>query len=345
MALRWRALETSPYVYDFTPLIDFLDDARVAGISHFTIVLAALPSDLSVGDPAINDRAIAYVKALAAATRSARYTNVDLQIWNEPDAGSFWPGNDPETFHAAFAGVAEAWHLATGRKAVGTAMTMNGASWLQEIIDLGTLPVEHVKAYAVNGYVYAAEPEVYPTRVLPFLQMARRDGVELWNTEQTWQSFRETPGGVVIHHPTLMGQDQGSSYIWRSHLVALKAGIDRFYWFGPDEYFAVATGTDGFGCIPMVDEDTREIIPEGYAFLAMVRALAGARLTDWSNSSGLRSVRLRRGGVSGRIFWRTDGQSGNVDLSSYSSGTDMYGDAITLSSAYNVTNEPICVFD
>lgn len=342
LGLRWRWLETSPNTYDFSPLISFLEDAGAAGIEHFTYVLASLPADLAVGDAGINARVLSFVPALATALKSAGFTNVDLQIWNEPDGG-FWTGNSQATFHAAFAGVAEAWHTAMGRKAIGPCMTREGSPWLEALLPYGTLPLEHVRAYSVNAYPNPAEPEAFAQYIQPFVAMARRDGVEVWNTEQTWDNFRETPGSSVTFGPTLMGTAQGVSYIWRATLAAIRARVDRFYWFGPDEHFAA--GADGYGCIPMVDETTRAITDEGNAFAFMVNALVGARFTDWAETSGLMSVRVRKGSTDGRILWRSDGQSGAVDLTAYSSGTDMYGDPITLTSSYGVTSEPIYVFE
>ncbi len=46
-------------------------------------------------------------------------------------------------------------------------------------------------------------------------------------------------------------------------------------------------------------------------------------------------------GSRGRIFWCDDDETQTVDLSGYSSGTDVLGDPITLSASYQVGMSPV----
>jgi hypothetical protein len=45
------------------------------------------------------------------------------------------------------------------------------------------------------------------------------------------------------------------------------------------------------------------------------------------------------------MIWRPAGQSGTVNLTSYSAVTDMYGNTVTKVPDYALTNHPLYVFD
>jgi hypothetical protein len=49
-------------------------------------------------------------------------------------------------------------------------------------------------------------------------------------------------------------------------------------------------------------------------------------------------------GLKGAVYWREDETSSSVDLSLFRSGIDVYGDPITLSSTYTLTDSPVFCF-
>jgi hypothetical protein len=107
--------------------------------------------------------------------------------------------------------------------------------------------------------------------------------------------------------------------------------------WGPDEF--------AFSQLDLLNrENTALLDPAGDAYAYMTAQLSGARLRK-SRSQGLMFIDFTKNGQSGRIYWRRDGESGNVDLSGNSSGADVYGAPITLSATYNVTSSPIYVFE
>jgi hypothetical protein len=125
----------------------------------------------------------------------------------------------------------------------------------------------------------------------------------------------------------------------RSDLALLGAGVASNYWLGPDEDFATSVQ---FGCIATLDSgDLTTLLAPALARQHLISVLTGAPMHDWSKTGTLYRYRFRKNGSIGAIFWRGDGDTGNVDLSGYSS--DMYGDAITLSSSYAVTT-PVLLF-
>jgi hypothetical protein len=343
--LKWKSLETSPGVFNMQPLADFLEDASAAGYTDFLYVIGGIPIDLSPGHADMNTRMGQFVDALVPVLLPY---NATIQWMNEPDNGSiFWPGNDVDYFANAIDGLPQRWFDATGRKSVGTAMTSFGATWFQQLLDLGALPSQYIKAYAGNFYVDPSEPEQLLITASPFGRIAQRDGVELWCTEQTQQRWRSSPSGTVYSHPSLgeanpamMGEEQGAAYVWRFLLAAVRAGLKRFYWFGPDEDFAV-----DYGCIAFIDESDRStLLPAGEACNAGLARIIGAVPLEYSLSGTLHSQRFRKNGETYRVLYRQNTMTGDVDLSGYTRGEDMYGDPITLSAAYTVTT-PIVVFE
>lgn len=315
-------------------MVELATRARVAGLHAIWCPAAKdLPTDLAPDSATLNARFLAFIEAAATALGAL----VDFQIWNEPD-GDFFSGGTSTQFATMIGGATELWKAIAGTRVIGPCPTANGLAFMTEVVASGALgPVD---AHSVNCYVYPSEPEAFIANVQPFRELA--GGLPLYNTELTWQSFRTTPGGDVSTYPTLMAQDQAAAYIWRALLAALRSGVDGLYWFGPDEHFIANIS---FGCIALIDADARSTLrPEGVAMREAIGLLTGAKLTDWSITGTLRSVAIRKNGMSGMILWRGDGLTGNVDLSGYSSGHDVYGEPIVLSSAYAVTGSPVVVF-
>jgi hypothetical protein len=334
----WGQIQTTEGgAMDFSAVDDIVGQAEAQEIEVLWC-FRGLPSWTAVDDPDLNASFMAFVDA---ASRRYAGRRVSYQLWNEPDAGTFWPGNDVNQFIAMVTGaVALIKANDPSAKVVAPCMTASGSTWLSALVASGAM--NGVDALSVNCYVYPFEPENILGNIRPFMVVAAQYGLPLYNTEITWNSFRETPGGSLLSYPTAMSAEQGAGYLVRAMLAFLRAGVAKSFWFGPDEDFASLVQ---FGCIPMLtNADRVTLLPPALAYQYFISTVAGGKLSDWTLSGTLRTARFRKGGVTGRIFWRGDGATGDIDLSAYSSGTDMYGAPITLSSAYPVTSSPIYVF-
>ncbi len=94
--------------------------------------------------------------------------------------------------------------------------------------------------------------------------------------------------------------------------------------------------------ITLVETGTPSVLtPAGIAHRTVANLLTGAQLYRFRQRPPLYTVDWTKAGGRGRIFWCDDDETQTVDLSGYSSGTDVLGDPITLSAAYEVGMSPV----
>lgn len=271
-------------------------------------------------------------------------SRIDYGLGNEWDAGSFWPGTQEQAFTYMKA-ASDAIRAVLPNARIGSnSTTAPGHDFLDAFLsDDGA---DYITDVCGHFYVQGREPEEMLPLILAYRRVMEAHGVDnlpLRCTENGWHQWYNngspvndqwTPAPETdVQLPDALAAD----YIVRAHLSALLSRLRMYVHWGPDEF--------AFSQLDLLNRDNAALLdPAGDAYAYMTAQLSGARLRK-SRSRGLMFIDFTKNGQSGRIYWRRDGESGNVDLSGYSSGTDVYGDPISLSASYNVTSSPIYVFE
>lgn len=255
------------------------------------------------------------------------------EIWNEIDNSIFWNGTTEQmqSLHEA------AYDLLKPRgKTIVSANVSDGGvpigSGANSLLDYLTPEIiAKSDAIAYHNYVHPLQPESLIVSLRHTRAIMRRAGaghLPLWNTEFTW-----VDGNGVDTVP--FSESKGAAYISRAMIANVIGGADRCYFYGVD----YATSQ-----IRMVDLDTPSTLLEpAIAFRTTAAVLSGAHLSRFRQVPPLYTVDWSKNGVRGRILWCDDDETQSVDLTEFTSGTDVLGDAITLSASYEVTHSPVFV--
>jgi hypothetical protein len=263
---------------------------------------------------------------------------------NEWNDGSFWPGDKPTGFTYQIGAFNAMKAVVPNIQIVSNSTTAPGHDYLDDFLTANG--AGHFDAVGFHPYVQPSQPEEMLPLALKYRAVMAKHGIAhypLHMTEGGWHAWYDngeqqnnqwTPAPETdVQLPDAFA----AAYIVRSYLVALLAGARTYVHWGPDEF--------AFSQLDLLNrENTALLDPAGDAYAYMTAQLSGARLRK-SRSQGLMFIDFTKNGQSGRIYWRRDGESGNVDLSGNSSGADVYGAPITLSATYNVTSSPIYVFE
>ena len=287
----------------------------------------------------------------AFATRfSTQIANGDVVLgmgneWDGGDGvdGTFWPGDKPTGFTYQIAAVDAVRAVVPSVKVVSNSTTAPGAAYLDDFLTANG--PGYFDAVGFHPYVQPGEPERMLGLSLQYRAVMEEHGIShypLHMTECGWHAWYDDgeqqnnqwttdPGDIQL--PDGMAAD----YIVRCYLVALLARARTYIHWGPDEF--------SFSQLDLLNRSNTALLdPAGIAFAFMTTTLIGADL-GLSRSAGLMFIEFVKDGQRGRVYWRRDGESSVEDLSSWSTGADVYGDPIVLSSTYTVTSSPIYVFD
>jgi hypothetical protein len=347
--LRWRLIETAKGIYNWAVLdaqLDYLE-AQLPGGTHVLLSIFGLPTDWT---PVTGDFA-EFIGVLAERLLQRDSSLVfDFGIWNEPD-GAFWAGTVAE-FADIIDGAVSTWRSIMPAASLVIAPPVTSATdsidWYRELFATGVFDgAERPDAISCNPYDDPNEPEHLLTHLARFGSFAREVGLPIMATEYTSHAFKIN-GGVTQTFPTLMDDEEGASRVARMWPMFIKAGFQRLYFYGLDLWMDVSNGATvtvngAYSCIRFLAQDGTKLAP------ALVTEYQIALIENWRDVAVTTALWLwrfkARDGRTGSMIWRPAGQSGSVDLTVYSTATDMYGAAVTLVNNYALTHEPVYCFD
>lgn len=346
--VKWWEIETSDGVYDFDRF-DALVNLYESHNIRCYLELGLVP-DFHTDDPSENhsgyhagvpndwDAVTNYVDAVVS-----RYgERIDYGLGNEPDNSTFWAGTEEE--YLTFTTRASAVILAgaPGSLILSPSVTPSGAPWLDRWLAAGG--ADQCNAIGFHPYVQPKPPEDMVQLVRYFRDIARKNGLgsaPLYATEQSWHQYRDEGDLVNLQWTTDPGDTPmpdalAASYMARELLGLAIAGVRGTYHYGLDEF--------DFDMIRLLDEnDLTALSAGGDAFAYLATVLDGATLYRFRQVPPLYTVDWSKIGERGRILWCDDDETQSVDLTEFTSGTDVLGDPITLSASYEVTHSPVFV--
>jgi hypothetical protein len=252
------------------------------------------------------------------------------EVWNEIDLAQFWVGTIDQMAQMTSL-------LVTVRDTVDPNAKIVAAS-CSSYANATTEPylkqcVNLVDEISTHIYVQPREPEVCGSLISAVRGSSLASTKPLIVTEGTWNNYYEN-GVLKTGDNNPMLDTQAAAYVSRMYLTSWLNGATQMFFYAMDNF--------GFNNIRILDQSTKTITqPAGQAFLYLATLLTGGNLYGVSGEASFRT----RDGRTGKVFWTADGVTKTKDLSSYSSGTDVLGNAITLSPSYTVTNSPIFVFN
>ena len=295
----WRGTHTGPGQFDWTALDDYVENALAHG-QDIVYVFGRVPAwassepggacgpdpDGSCYPPAVS----AWQEYVTAVTDRYRGRIAYWELWNEPDAESFWRGSDEQMVRLAQI----AYPIITA--AGGTVLSPSpqgraGPDWTRGYLEAGGAPYADVNAF--HSYLYAA-PETLGGLVEDYRELYAEFGIEdrpLWDTEHSWGEPDSPFGG-----------DPRSQAAWlaRFQLLSFDEGIERSIWYGWEH--------TGWGTL--FDKETQEITPAGIAYRQVHRWMVGATMKPCGHTGRTWTCRLSRpGGYRAVAAWSRRGQT------------------------------------
>lgn len=260
------------------------------------------------------------------------------EIWNEINFTQFYGGTIARA--AQLTSLAASAIRAINPNAIivsASCSTKAGIAPLEQYLSL--LDPKWVDAIGYHFYLSPNAPEQVTTYCDQARSIMDRLGFgdkPLYNTEITWYGY--IINGVTYgQSDPVMPDTMAAAYTARM-LIALWLGRVSQSWF---------LGLDvPFSKIQLIDfTGDDHILPAGYAYKHFADLLTGGRVFNPQNSSPLRQVDfVTAAGNRGKILWCDDEKTKAENLERFSSGVDVIGDPITLSSSYAVTSSPVFVF-
>jgi hypothetical protein len=343
----WREIETQPptppllpgqpveYHYDFSKLDAAVGNAQTAGLRPL-IVLGQTPQ-FYASDPTApsgyGPGASSMPNDLAAwqnyvATVASRYgTDVDYQIWNEPNVIQYWSGTPAQMATLTATGAA------TINQAIGTGATVVapgfplrlksqrtwfGKYWNQKVGGLGM--ASYVDVVAMHLYPPADKGPETSMELLKqgrsLLSDAARKKPE-WNTEINYGLL----GGATAKQISSAKQ---AAYVARTLLLNAGSPISRMYWYG--------WAQGGVANTHLVADDRTTLTPAGKAWQRVYGWTLGTSFSSCSmftsgKSKGVWTCKAKKSRrETRRFYWKPSGSSAPITtVSSTSSWTSLKG--------------------
>jgi hypothetical protein len=331
--LTWRLLEPTDGGFTATAMRQAIDGARAAGMD--IVYEAGQPPAWATGGVIGGSLGIAYnnLPPTNLSDWVAYLTWVDdnfacdaYGVWNEPSYGAMWGGTVEQlrALHVAMYDLLKprGRTILTASVADGGVPIGSGANYLLEYLTPEIVAKTDVVSY--HNYVYPLPPEQIIVSLRHVKAVLRRAGaghLPLWNTEYGWFGDGD------------FADAKAAAYVARAMPANIIGGADRSHFYGVDFDNAQIT---------LVETGTPSVLtPAGIAHRTVANLLTGAQLYRFRQRPPLYTVDWTKAGGRGRIFWCDDDETQTVDLSGYSSGTDVLGDPITLSAAYEVGMSPV----
>jgi hypothetical protein len=313
----WPHLEPSKGQWKFSTLDKYVDFAE----QHHVEVLLPLvlspawassrpneKSNYSAGNaapPANLDDWQTYVRTVATRYKGRIHY---YEIWNEPNLKGFFSGTPQEMVSLSREANKIIKAVDTTAMIISPSATGEyGVQWLDEFLHWGGR--QFVDIIGFHFYVTPDPPEEMVSLIQNVRGVMQKYGagdLQLWDTETGWRLANHKtevkPEGTGFASRVL-SDEEASSYVGRSYVIAWAMGLSRFYWYAWDN-----------GVMGLTEADGATVKPPAKAYGEIENWLVGARIKLCDRYSGLWNCRLERdGGYTGNIIW-TSGTSKPFEL-------------------------------
>ena len=271
---RWSDLETSPGVYNWTNLDNFMNLLSSHGVTDIIYTFGYTPAwagPASSLPPTNNQDFVDFITALAT-----RYKGkiTHYETWNEPYSSTFWTGSMAQlvqlqndvyktvksidsgaTVHTPVLGASSSPGDCSNSSAsygTGSFFAANGTSNF-DVVDL------HLYPYPLSSGPAPETDGVMITNTKCSMNTYGISSKPIWNTEFSWSIDSYLPSST----------DQ-VAWVGRSHLYLQSQGIARSYWYAYDNQ---AEGT-------LVNTSTGALTPAGVAYQQIYNWMVGATMTS-----------------------------------------------------------------
>lgn len=263
------------------------------------------------------------------------------EIWNEPNASSFWPGGDADSYAQLYVDAYEEIRA----KDPDARIVMGGLSgvkpgWIRRFANEEVAP--RLTTLNVHPYRYpSAPPEGSDSSVidgygrhplvddLAFLQRVEadlppaRDGQsrQIWITEAGYNTM---PGEERPLHATIPEADQAALLV-RTMMLARASGVDRFFWWRLFDTYGA-----GMGLLRNQDENF-EPKPAYVAYAVLARQFATVEETKQIGGlpEDVFAVRgVRANGTTTVVLWSVSERTAQIKLPDGIEAVDLMGGAL-----------------
>jgi hypothetical protein len=214
---------------------------------------------------------------------------------------------------------------------VGAATSGIPMEWLEEVFALGGL--RYMDAVSVHPYRYPRAPEGIDEEIAALDALIKRynggKAKPIWITELGWPTH---VGGSGVDENTQ------ASYLARAQVVALSAGVRKFFWYDlMNDGIDPAYNENNFGIIRNPADPLGRYTPKpAYVSEAtLTRQLTGATYVDRDDVTGdaagdVWSYHFRRGRTDVRALWSDTPRDLTLTTRHPVTVTDLWGNATTL---------------
>lgn len=222
MDLSWEKVEREKGVYDFSLIDKLMDSAAARGIKVLGIIDYANPLYEPERKLTTEEGRRAY--AAYAAALAKRYAGRDViwELWNEPNNGGFWPGNNPLEYMALVKCTVPAMRAADPEAVIlGPSTYRVDPKYMEACLREGLLDL--VDAVSFHPYRRHRPEEVLDdvAALRGLMEKHRRPGRELPSivcSEWGFSATQHPEGGQVLRMP-------------RAALLSLMAGMDLYIYY------------------------------------------------------------------------------------------------------------------
>jgi hypothetical protein len=323
----WNQLEYAPGKWNFAHLDNVIATARARGAKPM-LVLGQTPRFHSTHPSWVG----AYGKGAPAmptmsswkryvATVAKRYgTQVEYQVWNEPNVVGYWRGSPYQMARltAATRHILKSW--APGATLVAPSFPVRLSpqrSWVSRYYAQrtgGHRVAYYVDAIAVNPYpLVTGGPETSMTLLRSARKILSSRGVRgkpIWNTEI---NYGLTGRGTTARN---ISRRREAANVARTFVLNAANGVKRVYWYAWDLH--------GIANTEMTYRNSATLAPGGVAFKVTSSWLVGSRMRGCSVSSRRTyTCKVTYSGGVKRIYWNPSRSSSirTVGSATYYQGT------------------------
>lgn len=347
----WRLLEPTKGQWTWTVLDANISLAVQQGC-HIIYTLGQPPTwatnDVATGHgetadganaspPTSDDDWVDYIQAIVP-----RFpTGTAYEVWNEPNLTDYYSGTVERLIELHILAYDTIKAIDPSAIILNAPPSGTGQFYLKNYLPS---VADYTDVVGYHAYTIQLTPEDAVQRLRWVRHAAIRAGLgskPMWNTEHTTHSWPDGSGPAtsavtLSSDESLLPEAQAAAYAARHVLTALIGKVERTYFYGMDHWWsAIRLVTDLEDPTTLTDAATA--LRHAYTFLD------GATISRFRQVPPLYTVDWSKNGESGRILWCDDDETQSVDLTEFTSGTDVLGDAITLSASYEVTHSPVFV--
>jgi hypothetical protein len=342
---RWRDIETSRGVYNWTNLDNFINLLTSHGVTDIIYTFGYTPSwagPASSLPPTNNQDFVDFATALAA-----RYKGKikHYETWNEPYSSTFWTGSMTQlvqlqndvyktvkaidstaTVHTPVLGASSTPGDCSNSSAsygTGGFFAANGTSNF-DVVDL------HLYPYPLSSGPSPESVAVMISNAKCSMSSYGISGKPIWNTEFSWSINSYLPSST----------DQ-VAWVGRAHLYLQSQGIARSYWYAYDNQ---SEGT-------LVNTSTGALTPAGTAYQQVYNWMVGATTTSkcaLANSVWTCGLTLANGHQALAVWlnvFKSSSTQGYTPSSQYNVYHDLAGNTVAVNGQVTISERPILFED